>query len=227
MGKWKDVRSYGSETFVTHKVGEQDVKFWPVSVSLLLKLRPLLEPLSQSISVLTANNNTDTSQTYREIGDAALDHEGKTLFDSAGRPIRNTESISEAIDPKLAQMREQQRTKAVKELIEAATDDNNLAQVGAILIDSVRRGDFFDEVPTAKEFVSELSPEVLMQFVIGVGKANKGVFGPLAGRFEGMQDALKRRVNLEPKKNPTRPGSGETSEIRLSGSPSEDSTSDG
>lgn len=227
MGKWENAVSYGSKTFITHIVAGEEVKFWPVSVKLLLQLKDFVGPLSQSISILTADNRTDTAHKFREAGDPVFDHEGKVMFHKDGRPVRDSEQINEAVDPKLAQMREQQRTKAIKDLMDAVFDESNLHTVSAIIIDSVKRGDYFDEVPTAAKFAEKLTPELLMQFVIGVGKANKGVFGPLAGRFEGIQDALKRRVSLEPKKNPTHPASGETSEIKLSGSSSEDSMPDG
>jgi hypothetical protein len=227
--KWSQIQSFGNETCIEHKVAEQSVRFWPVSVKLLLELRGLIQPLSNSIAVLTTSNAQDTSQTFREIGDPARDTDG-AVFTLNGRTIRNTETVSEAISPALAKYREEQRAKAIKDLIDAATDPKNLEKIGAVIIDSIRRGDFFSEVPTANQFMESMSPDILIQFLTGVAKANAGVFGPLAGRFEEIKQTLKSRVNLEPKTTPTSETPdehGETSPIRLSGSPSEDTPSDG
>jgi hypothetical protein len=228
--KWSSIKSYGNDTSITHKVGDQEVRFWPVSVKLLLELRGLIQPLSNSIAILTASNPSDTGQTFREVGSPYTDEEGK-LVSVAGRLVRDTETVAEAIDPKLAMHRDKQRADAISSLLSAATDQANAESIGKIIIDSVRRGDFFDSVPTASEFMDEMTPETLIGLLTGVAKANKGVFGPLAGRFENLKDGVLGRINLEPKDKSDaekiQTERGGTSPIKLSGSDSKDSTSDG
>lgn len=202
MSDWKSKLNFGEPTCVTCKVGESDIDFYPVSVGMMFKLRRLAKPLAQAISVLTAGGAKDTGQIYRQVGDPVRDADGKPIIVGEGdsaTTIRDTETIAEAITPELAELRSKQKTEAVESLVSACMDEDNLVIIGSIIMDSMRIPNA--DRPPAKEFINSIPTDKLPDLILGVGKANKGVFGPLAGKlsplFTRAQQALDERLSDE------------------------------
>ena len=235
MSEWKSKLNFGEPTHVEHKVGEATVKFYPVSVGMMFKLRRAAKPIAKAISVLTSGGGKDTGNIFREVGEPVmLDGKPLKLKDGQGgdRIVRDNETIAEAITPELAETRTRQRSEAIEDLIGALTDDENVKIIAEIIMDSMRMEG--NDRPPASEFINQIELPILGELLMGVGKANKGVFGPLADKlspaFTQAQGAIKARLSSEgsessesdPSQTPTE--SGKTSPIASSSSESEATT---
>lgn len=163
--EWKKKLNFGEPTHseLTFEGAESPTKFFPVSVAMMFKLRRLAEPLARAISVLTNSKDQDNAHIHRKIGDGE-------------------EILSEAIDPKLAELRSEERANAIATLISAATEDENMSIIGEIIMDSIR----LEDAPPPREFMNQIDLPQLGFFIKGVAIANKGVFGPLADRAEAL-----------------------------------------
>lgn len=156
--------------------GGEKLKFWPVSVATAFRLKSVAVPLVNAIMVLCQTATSDTKSVQR------------TLPSLPGEPAI-TEFESEAISPALAELRDKQRRGAIDEAMRALTDDASIAAIGMLLQDSLR--DAFPRIerqnwPPADVWAKELPITILPDMLVGVAKANKGVFGPLTHALEGM-----------------------------------------
>lgn len=160
------------------KVGDEEVKFYPVSVGKLFELRAIAQPLAKALMTLMAQNGND-SHLHR-----GADDEGNP-FESVSPPT--TEIIK---------LRYQQQAESIKELTGALSSEENLGIVGGILIDSMR--DVFppgDEGnPTAKEFITETPAPALPALIRGVIKANEGVLGKFLGNAGSLLENAVEKV---------------------------------
>ena len=176
MSNWKDKKSFiGSTNYVEHEVGGEELKFFPLSVTVMFKLRRVALPLPAALSTLFAPNNTDFTVIQREFSD---DGEGG----------RGKEIITEAISPQLAALRTKERTEALEQAIGALTDEQNAEVVGAVIMDCLRE-DFprgSKENPKPGEFIHELDLPCMIECLKGVAKANREVLGPLADRVQSV-----------------------------------------
>lgn len=176
---WQEKIGCFTPNFITEKVMDKDVHFYPVSVGLMFKLREVGRPLARSLAVLFAKNEADMGSK-----NVILDNV------SGGK---DQEISVEPISEGLAKIRHEQRVDAIEGIVTSLTDPKNVTIVGEIIMDSMRdvfpRGD--NDNPPAQEFMQQLPVPALTGCLIGVGKANKGVFGPLADQ---VADAIAASV---------------------------------
>jgi len=182
MAAWKDKLSFLSPTCITHEINGSNVNFYPISLGLAFRLRTVAKPLVLAIQTLFATDKNDTGSTQKTT------KRGEDSYDS--------ETILAPITPELAALRSKQTADAVASLVDSILGDENLKIVGEILMDSMR--DHFPpgnrDNPPPSEFIKEIEPSTAVQMLMGVLKANKGVFGPLERAMSGWTEKIKQKV---------------------------------
>ena len=126
---WKN-HSFLAPKAVPCAVGEPDSlgdqpteNFYPISVGAAVKLRALGGSLAQALSVLFSGGKEDTAEVAKAFGDGE---------DGYGK-----ETIRQAIDPRLAELRMKAKAKAAKDAVEALLHKDNVALIGEVLQDSL------------------------------------------------------------------------------------------
>lgn len=204
---WQDSLTFIESPVVEHRVGDRTVGFRPISVQTLFKLRRIAKPFAKALPVLLDGGKNDVKSEIRDF------------------PGEGAVSIVEAIDPKLAQIRHDQRERAWQSLFEEGLHDETLAVLGEIVLKSCGRSLFGEnerDWPTPQAFMAE--PQVAACFgdlIAGTLKANKGVLGPLGRSLDDL--AAKAKAFVEGRMKTQTPDS-ETSPTGSPGSSSEDTT---
>lgn len=174
--------NFGESTAVLHTVGEREYEFYPISVGLMLKLRTLLGPIGKAIGVLTSGGPTDTGSIYREFGDPIKDEQGQVYRikrkDGSEVLVRDSENIAEAISPELAMARSAERASAIESILNALFSDAAQESLAQMILDSLKERD-----TSVSQFLKNCPAPMYIEFVLGMCKANKGVFGPLVDRL--------------------------------------------
>lgn len=199
---WRNEMSYLTPSYETSQVGDQQERFYAVSAGMLFKLRTLAKPVAAALTTLLTRNGSDEGSVHRQVGG-------------------DKETVVEAIRPDLAALRAKQKQEAVEGLIEAVMAEGNLAVLGEIVIDSMREKFLPDDRknhPPAKEFINAVPAPIFTQMLIGVAKANKDTFGPLAGTAGSALDLAAASLNDRLKQAST---PGKTSKTESHGSQNE------
>ena len=207
---WKEKIGAFSPNFVTSPVDGKPQRFFAVRVGLMFELRTVGRPLAKSLAVLFNKNENDTNT------------EETILRRDAGTFDQNIKM--EAVSEGLAKMRLAERVNAIDGLVESLTSAEHLELVGKIIMDSMH--DVFPsgcaDNPPPKEFIDSLPLPSLTECLVGVVKANKGVFGPLANQVtETFERSVARMVERSKKQ------ADETLEAKASEAPSENPTPTG
>lgn len=169
----------------TITVNEQSVEmhFRPISVGMFVAIRNIATPLAKFIASVFEDRKGDVGFAQRNIkNDQGTD---------------DVEVVTQPLMPALAAERHRQRQEAVEALVAAVTDSNNLGVLQQIVIDSA--GDSLPEnCRSIKGFEKHVPAPAFLQMLVGVAKANKDVFGPLAGRMATtaalVEDAIRAKV---------------------------------
>lgn len=224
--EWKEKLSFlDSMTKKGHPIrfGDDTVYFYPLSVLKLPKLKSLVGPLGKAFASMTASDQNDISQ----------------------RTIRTTEQNGDksevleinAIAADLASLRQEQKERAISELLDALFDKANMEVIGELLMDSMRevfpRGS--SDNPTVTEFLSAYGDlPVMVKLLEGMLGANKGVFDPLGIKADDMMASVKTRLatragtdETAPADMPTTETRGKSSQTNSNGSQPEDTDSTG
>ena len=222
---WKELLTFEDEP-VLHTVCGKPLNFFPVTLRTLFALKDVAKPLSKAVAVLFSDHKNDYGTTEREFGG-----------DPGGREI-----IINPIAVEVIKLRETQQAQAIENLIEALTADKTQNTIGTLIMDSLREvfppGDKAN--PPVSEFMGTLGAAQIYPMLVGVSKANKGLFGPLADRLSEMGKRVGASVESKlgakggsttPSPSPSNPSPtpstkpvGETSKTTSSGSPSEATT---
>lgn len=155
---------------IEHPVGVQEdgsprmVRFYPISAQLASTLRAVVGPLAQALMILFQNEDRDQAERIKQT------------------PTEMERSVL-AIDPALAKERHDQRQKAASLVIEGLMSQQSLGSLAEVIMDSLR-----DDYPVGKprtpedvkKFLRETPLPLMTPLVIGVAKANAGLFGPFA-----------------------------------------------
>lgn len=165
-----------------HMVNGQTAYFLPISVGLAFEFRDIGKPLAKALGTLF----TKTDQDYGTLN--------RTISPSKDADDGMQEMIIDPITVPMAEFRHKQRSEAIEELIAALTADNNKKLLGKLLLTSLgnppkpqREGSNEPVVLwEPDELIDALPAPVLVEMLIGVAKANKGVFGPLADRVGSL-----------------------------------------
>lgn len=155
---------------ITHEVNGHNLVFYPITLAMTTKLKQIGGDLAEALTTIFTSNQNDVTQV-----------------------VSQDETVISAIDPKLAEMRSNEKARAMRKAVETLLDSKNAEVVGAVLIDSLR--DMFPDrkkAPPPAEFIAHLSLPHLGEMVVGLLKANAGVLGPLEGRAREAGAALTR-----------------------------------
>lgn len=186
MSDWKAKLSCFTPNYIEHQVGDDTLRFWPVSVGIVFELRRIGKPLAKSLSVLFERHNSD--QGTHDV--LEKDEHGQDRREMTIMPI----------DVEMARLRHDQRSHAIEELIESITSPDNAEVIGKIIMDSLHdvfpKGD--KDNPPAAAFIRELPTTALGAMLVGVAKANKDVLGPLADRVTEATEAVVARIGKPP-----------------------------
>ncbi len=187
---WKERLSFLTPHYETAPVAGTDQHFYPISLGLAFRLRDIGKPLAKALSVLFADRSHDTGTVDRQVSSTQRDAQGNVIYDR--------ETILEPISDKLAALRVEQRSKAIEDLIEAVTSDNNLGVLGDLIVDSLR--DLFPreakDNPKGLDLLKDpdVNMAVLRDMILGMAKANRQVFDPLLRAVEPLTAAAEKRL---------------------------------
>lgn len=157
-----------------------ELTFYPVSLRTAFLLRSVIGPIAEAVAVLLS---------------------GKDLHTTV-RSERTEESqvCLTPPSPELLNAVASMRSNAINKAILSITDPKNVTVIGQILMDSLR--DLFPKGatanPTPEAFMDTLELPMLTTLLIGVFKANKGVFGPLTptlgAALQSAEGSLRSKV---------------------------------
>lgn len=165
---------------VEHEVAGASHKFFPVTTRVLFQLRGLAKPLARALSSLLTSRQQDVAT------------ESVDVTSTEGRQLRTT---IQAIDEKLARARQEQRDRALTEIIDQVMADSSASMIALLVMDSMR--DAFPKPHTPamqQQFVDQISGQTLVEMLVGVGKANKKLFDPLKDRVAEAAATLRASV---------------------------------
>jgi len=189
---WKDKFTFLTPTFITHKVAEQELHFYPISVKFVFELKMLGKPMAQALAVLFTNKDSDTGATTQSIENS-----------KAG--VKEIKTIVEPITVEIAVYRSNQKQEAFEALFDALTNQDNGMLLGRMLMDSLR--EMFDDKERedrnrALELVKCMDLTTLRDMITGLVKANAKVLGPLedmAAHFsKAFLSGLPKKEDEEP-----------------------------
>lgn len=182
MSEWKKGLTFLTPTYEESKVGDQSLRFYPVSVGLAFKLRGIGKGLMKALTVLFSSTATDVLT------------KDKTSTNKEGFIIR--EVTIEALKPDMAEYRNAQKSKAIDEAIDALLSPDSTDVIAELIMDSLReKFKPGDPRPNATEFMQSVPLPALTQLLWGVAKANKDVLGPLASKAGEISASLEQAVN--------------------------------
>jgi len=170
---WKDSFSFIAPEGVDHPVQGKVFTFYPISVKTAWSIRSTAQSLMQALSTLLTKRDGDRAESQKTQKKQGLE----------------TQDIHiDAIDKELAELRTKEREKAVGDAIRSLLDPDNSLVIGMLLVDSLR--DVFSGQQLSKDeikrFVDEMPLPAMSDMLVGLAKGNKSVFGPLAGKAEGL-----------------------------------------
>lgn len=175
-------RSYLTPSHITGRVGNETVMFWPISGRVAFKVRKVGEPITKVLSVLFQSKKADVGRQTVQT----------PVFEN-GVLKGMAEEVSEmASSADVLKFRADQMDRAVSQLWAAGMSDEVLDVLGEIVIDSAR-----EEFKgwTSQKLWNEIPITVIPAFISGVIDANKGVFGPLAQRLDGLKGQIEKAFN--------------------------------
>lgn len=164
-----------------HEVNGETLTFYPLSIKALFSLRVIGKPLAQAVAALFSGVGRENGHQERVVAKGD-DYE--------------TETTIAPIDPKLAQVKIDDRNKAIEGLIDAFTKESNLSTLLGVIENSIRGK------VSAKDLEST-DVKILSQMCEGVYKANEETFRPLVGRLFAMRGETPGPV-VEPAATPSR-----------------------
>jgi|GEM_PF-3777548 len=185
---WKDSFAFLSEPSDVYEkeIKGQTLRFYPLSMGALFSLRSLTGTLAKALSVLFRDSSKDVAQEQIQDGE-------------------RSEIRIQAIDPKLSEQLAKGREEALGKLMDLLTNQDTAMVIGRLLFDSLR--DLRPENYTNKdalEFVRSMDLDTLKEMLMGLAKANGGIFGPLVSGLP-LMDGLNNLVTEEVKEDEEAP----------------------
>lgn len=150
-----------------HTVSGKTMRFFPSTAMMLFQLHAFGQPLIEGIAKLWEDGAKDRGQ-----------HE-KRILNESGKGGTVEASIL-AITPELAELRVKMRVEGACRVFDVFSA-TNAPIIASLVMDSLREefGQDRAKWPSHEEFMSSIDLSVLIELIIGVLNANKGVFGPL------------------------------------------------
>lgn len=157
---------------VAHKVQDQSLDFYPVSWADLFEIKEVIKSIGSLVSVFTQDTRSDTGTASRSID--GMD-----------------EVIVEAAEEGVIRLRTEQRQKAVDSLMTVLTSRDTLKSFAKVISKSLKA-----DIPP-EEIMDKIPAPAMVDMIIGVMKANKGVLGPLTGALEGRLGAIEAKLSAQ------------------------------
>lgn len=180
MAKFFERKSLFTPKHVEYEVSGNQLRFYPVSLTMLWKMRTAFEPILDAFRILSGGKND-----FEQIVDQGADEFGNQ------RTITKIGSV----DIEIAKMREQNGAKAVKLAMEAVFSTDTRDLLGELITDSLRdeftREEAVDR-DVVQQVVRELNLETMMGMAMGLVNANAKVFGPFA---EKVRKTANQKLN--------------------------------
>jgi len=203
---WREtIASMYEAPTVTAEVGGTEIRFWPISLSMLGRLRSIGRPLAQSIGIILGGGQNDVRQEMVQSDDTAVDSvedtddDGNTVMRKVLTGVRGTHTSRHAISVELARFRADQKERAIDKLVEAISSEENQLLIAQLIFDSCR--EVFPRKPTdieLKEFVNDSANLVMVgQFIAGILKANAQTLGKLGEQLtDSVAKAVRARMSV-------------------------------
>lgn len=195
---------------IEHRVGTQTLKFYPASLRVTFELRNRAKVIGQALAVLFDSDDHDYGTISRSFTD--------------GSEITVQPKTPEIINSRLAN-----RQKAIGDIIDSLMSEDGKDAIGRLIMDSLHQLFPADDQtnPPPIEFFNNLKLPDLVEFLTGVAKANKGMFGPLGERVGTLLNKVTAAVTTIAEKSgdeiigTAKSTLGSNSKINSSGSSSE------
>lgn len=163
---WTDTVSFlGGANFTKATVNEKEIKFYPISVSTLFRLKALGKPLAKALALIMGDKTVETSLINRHIED----EDGNSVM----------EEHIKAIESDLLREKFGLREDTITSVIEAFLNEESRDLVGMVIMESIKDEFGEEKAPPAKEFMAKLDLSTLVQLVVGVIGANSGALEPV------------------------------------------------
>lgn len=192
--------------YVDHEVADNSLRFYPLSVTMLWRMRAVVEPLVEALRVISGGKNDVERTVDQERYDGAEDPEGERS------PDQRIVTHMGAIKPELARLREERADGAWAKAVDAVFNEKSRDFLIEMLTDSLRDEFTRSEAKdprVLKNVMDRLDLSTLVEMVQGLVKANMRVFGPFAGKLRTVaQSRLGEMLGEEPLSSDSPPESG-------------------
>lgn len=144
--------------------GEEQKKFYPLSINAYLKLKTLAKPITLGLTQLFATDEKDNEKLIKD-------------FNNIKEGLTSSETHIHAAPLETLKFRASERERAIGALVESLFEDSNINAIVGLIVDSMRddfRGMKLEDVR------AQLTIPTMVEMLKGVVAANKNAFGPLA-----------------------------------------------
>lgn len=198
-------RSYAARSLKPHTVAGVELKFSPCRLEVIQAFQPIIAQVWKACDVLMRNEFKDRGR------------KEQNLVSADGSQMQET--INEPVSKEVAQLRQDNRDRAINTLTGLLKDKTVSECAGAMIRDSLRNDknglkDFCEglELPDdPSKFFGAIPLDVAPSLLAGLWEANKGAFGPLGDRVATIVRLATLKIEnlsalaLEPKQPPTPP----------------------
>lgn len=196
-----NMKSFLKPKYVTHEVNGVELRFYPMTLSLVIRLRAVGEPILRMMSHLQErllSKKNLFGQSFVDTSDAG-----------GFRRIENT------LQPITADLFDRQRKEAqetVEQIIKTTFNEDTPLLLAEVCVDSLRE-EYQDRKPGGRvdedalqEMFRDLDIGTLAQMLIGVGRANRKALGPFGDKLALMWSESRKPeppppTNVEPSSN--------------------------
>ena len=175
---WSKISLISSDS-ITHEIeGHGLCDFYPISVWRLGKIKKVASELAKSIATLTT------------------DMEGEAGSHTVSNANGTNEFVRMPKSEQLSALHAREKHKAIDSLTTVFLEEKNMEEIACLVMESMR-GEFegFKDAD-ARDFVKKVPMPTFVAMIIGMMKANRGIFGPFAKKtIQRVEDRLQNLVN--------------------------------
>jgi hypothetical protein len=183
---WKDKWNFIKPKSISHKIDEDELQFYPVSVTCMFTLKEIAAPIARALAALFQSEENDVGAT------------DETVSSNSQKDFTNRK-IVEPVSMELARFRLDQKQRAIQDGIETLFSPSNAIIVARIIMDSLR--DDFDRKKSeeqkdaeAQDLLDTIDGAMFQQLLTGLYEGNKKVFGPLASMVAQSKEMIQSRL---------------------------------
>lgn len=175
--------SFLSDRSVVHQVLGRDLKFYPISVWTVFRLKGISKTIAKTIATLF------------EGGDGLRSSDSKETVEGGATGAYQRHRKLDAVAPNIFELRHTHKQVAIDDLVDTLMQEQNCFLLADLIIDSLRdeakelRGMATDQ---KRKWLEEMGVDALMECLIGMSKANKAVFDPLVKWAQSALASVRR-----------------------------------